>query len=242
MDEMLVKRTLKGDKDAFNQLVAKYQTRVYGLAVNILRNFSDAEDLAQEAFIRAYLSLHQLRDPAKFGAWLYRITQNLCRRWLQRKGNHEEVREYIRNLFWSLNDESGGIGWNAPQIIAETIVLIPELIEPYGSMLIDRTMEEPLLVKNGLWGIGRLGPTIRPAVEFFRDMTLQSFENDDPQTIGLAAWAMGTVGFLPAVALIDKLCDRNDPVLIYFNGGFHKKNLGEWARDASHNLTDSSAV
>jgi len=95
MDEILVKRTLKGDKDAFNQLVAKYQTQVYGLAVNILRDFSDAEDLAQEAFIRAYLSLHQLREPAKFGAWLYKITQNLCRRWLQRKKHHEEVKEYI---------------------------------------------------------------------------------------------------------------------------------------------------
>ena len=68
--EILVKRTLKGDKDAFNQLAAKYQTQVYGLAVNILRNFSDAEDLAQEAFVRAYLSLHQLRARANFGAWL----------------------------------------------------------------------------------------------------------------------------------------------------------------------------
>lgn len=48
MDAILVKKTLKGDKTAFNQLVAKYQTQVYGLAFNILGNFSDAEDLAQE--------------------------------------------------------------------------------------------------------------------------------------------------------------------------------------------------
>ena len=62
MDEILVKNTLSGDKAAFNQLVARYQTQVYGLAFNISRNFSDAEDLAQEAFLRAYLSLHQLRE------------------------------------------------------------------------------------------------------------------------------------------------------------------------------------
>jgi RNA polymerase sigma-70 factor (ECF subfamily) len=91
MDEILVKKTLSGDKAAFNELVAKYQTQVYGLAFNISRNFSDAEDLAQEAFLRAYLSLHQLREPAKFGNWLYKITQNICRRWLQKKTNHEEM-------------------------------------------------------------------------------------------------------------------------------------------------------
>ena len=96
MDEILVKKTLSGDKDAFNQLVAKYQTQVYGLAFNICRNFSDAEDLAQEAFIRAYLSLHQLREPASFGNWLYRITQNLCRRWLQNKTTQEKIAEDIR--------------------------------------------------------------------------------------------------------------------------------------------------
>ena len=96
MDEILVKKTLSGDKAAFNQLVTKYQTQVYGLAFNISRNFSDAEDLAQEAFLRAYLSLHQLREPAKFGNWLYRITQNLCRRWLQKKMTHEEMAEHIK--------------------------------------------------------------------------------------------------------------------------------------------------
>ena len=92
----MVKKTLSGDKTAFNQLVAKYQTRVYGLAVNLSRSFSDAEDLAQEAFLRAYLSLHQLREPAKFGNWLYKITQNVCWRWLEKKTNHEEMTERIR--------------------------------------------------------------------------------------------------------------------------------------------------
>lgn len=92
----MVKKTLSGDKAAFNQLVAKYQTQVYGFAFNISRNFSDAEDLAQEAFLRAYLSLHQLREPAKFGNWLYKITQNICRRWLQKKTNHEEITRHIR--------------------------------------------------------------------------------------------------------------------------------------------------
>ena len=96
MDEILVKKTLRGDKAAFNQLVAKYQTQIYGLAVNVSKSFSDAEDLVQEAFLRAYLSLHQLCEPAKFGNWLYRITQNVCRRWLQKKTTHEETTKLVR--------------------------------------------------------------------------------------------------------------------------------------------------
>ena len=155
----------------------------------------------------------------------------LVQRWWQ-GGREEKVREYIRGLFWSLNDESGGIGWNAPQIIAETIVLVPELIEPYGSMMIDRTMEESLLVKSGLWGIGRMGSPIGKAVEFFRDMILQSFENDDPQTIGLAAWAMGTVGFAPALTYLENLIDRRETARIYVDGGLKEKPLGEWADEA----------
>ena len=63
----------------------------------------------------------------------------LMGKWWQ-AGEGEKVREYIRRLFWALNDESGGLGWNAPQTIAEIIVLIPELVDPYGRMVIDRTM------------------------------------------------------------------------------------------------------
>ena len=96
MDEILVKRTLQGDKAAFSQLVAKYQTQVYGLALSMSGDFSDAEDLAQEAFLRAYVSLHRLREPARFGNWLYKITQNVCRRWLQRKVNYEEITQCVR--------------------------------------------------------------------------------------------------------------------------------------------------
>ncbi len=96
MDGILVRRTLHGDKAAFSQLVAKYQTQVYGLALSMSGDFSDAEDLAQEAFLHAYVSLHRLREPAKFGNWLYKITQNICRRWAQRKTNYQKITQFVR--------------------------------------------------------------------------------------------------------------------------------------------------
>ena len=160
----------------------------------------------------------------------------LMQRWWQ-AGNEEQVQEYIRGLFWSLNDESGGIGWNSPQTIAEIIVMIPELIEPYGGMIIHRTIEESLLVQSGLWAIGRLGKRIEPAVKSFKDIVLATFESDDPQTLGLAAWAMGEVGYAPTLPLLESLRDRGEPAQIYIDGAFWQKTIGEWSRDAIAKIT-----
>jgi len=86
-DEILVKRAMKGDKDAFGQLVQIYQGAVYGLCYHIVGNFADAQDLAQEAFVQAYRDLHQLREPAKFANWLNQLTRNVCGMWLRRQKN-----------------------------------------------------------------------------------------------------------------------------------------------------------
>jgi len=51
----------------------------------LVGNFTDAQDLAQEAFVQAYLSLHQLREPDKFASWLYSVTANICKMWLRQR-------------------------------------------------------------------------------------------------------------------------------------------------------------
>ncbi len=78
----LVNRAQKQDLEAFEQLVTLYQDRVYALAQRLTANQSDAQDLAQEAFIRAYRALHNFRGDADFGTWLHRITVNA---WLNDK-------------------------------------------------------------------------------------------------------------------------------------------------------------
>lgn len=83
-DDHLVKRTLDGDISAFDVLVDRYRGLVHGLAYHVLGNFQDAEDIAQNAFIKAYDSLSILRDRAKFGIWLRVITLNLCKAWLRK--------------------------------------------------------------------------------------------------------------------------------------------------------------
>jgi hypothetical protein len=146
-------------------------------------------------------------------------------------GEEEKVREYMRMLFWSLNDESGGIGWSAPQIIAEIIIRIPELINPYGSMMIFHSLREPFLIKSGLWGIGRLGKRIRDELAFFKKMVLEVFGSKDPQVLGLAAWALGEACFKPAIPFLNEI-EKKDLISIYIDGNFYEKPLGQWAKEA----------
>jgi len=82
-DEVLAKQAILGDKRAFGKLVERYQNAVYGLAYHFTRNVNDAQDLAQEAFLKTYLKLYQLKEPAKFAPWLRRITANICKMWLR---------------------------------------------------------------------------------------------------------------------------------------------------------------
>ena len=159
------------------------------------------------------------------------VTAELMKRWWK-AGREEKVREYIRSLMWLLSDESGGIGWSAPQTIAEIIVAIPELLEPYSIMAIARALEEPPLVKSGLWAMGHLGKRISESVGLVEDMISDVFISDEPETLGLAAWAMGEVGFAPALPFLEALKDRQEPVRIYIDGDFHEKLLGLWAKEA----------
>jgi RNA polymerase sigma-70 factor (ECF subfamily) len=83
-DSELVKRVLTGDVHAFGLLVEKYKDAVYGAILSRIKNFADADDIAQEAFLKAYRNLSQLKNPSKFGNWLYSIALNACTDWMRK--------------------------------------------------------------------------------------------------------------------------------------------------------------
>jgi hypothetical protein len=155
----------------------------------------------------------------------------LMYRWWQ-SGKKDKVRQYIRTLFWSMTDESGGIGWSAPQTVAAIILHIPEIIDPYGSMMMAYSLDEPPLVKGGLWGIGRLGRKIADSVVLFKDKILATFSVDDFETLGLASWAMGESCFTPAEPFLELLKSSEESVKIYIENDFIEKPLGRWAQEA----------
>ena len=79
-DEELVGRALEGDAVAFAKLVERYRDAAYGIGLHVLGDPHEAAEVAQDAFVQAWKALNQLREPAKFAAWLCTITRNLARR------------------------------------------------------------------------------------------------------------------------------------------------------------------
>jgi RNA polymerase sigma-70 factor (ECF subfamily) len=77
-DVALVRRAREGDFGAFEVLFERYRTLVYRFAYQMTSSRDDAEDIVQEAFVRAYQNLHRYRDEAKFTTWILRIVTNLC--------------------------------------------------------------------------------------------------------------------------------------------------------------------
>ena len=74
----VIRRVLAGDSNAYAELVRAYETRVRGYCRAMLRNAADADDAAQDVFLKAYQSLGRFRGEAAFSTWLYRIAANQC--------------------------------------------------------------------------------------------------------------------------------------------------------------------
>ena len=92
MDEVVcIRRCLAGDTEAFSELVRKHQMAVYRLCLHKVGNPIEAQDLAQEAFVTAYLDLAELKDAEKFSHWLYRIASNVCHSWLRKQLGKRQI-------------------------------------------------------------------------------------------------------------------------------------------------------
>lgn len=101
---ILVKKAQNNDLSAFEELVRLFQNRIYTLCVRLAGNHADAQDLAQEAFIRAYRALGSFRNESDFGTWLHRITVNV---WLnfRRKNSVQQTVIYLDEPY---TDGDGG--------------------------------------------------------------------------------------------------------------------------------------
>jgi len=86
VDWQLVERVQRGDKRAFDLLVAKYQRKIFRLLSRLIRDQAEIEDVAQEAFIKAYRALPNFRGESAFYTWLYRIAINTAKNYLVAQG------------------------------------------------------------------------------------------------------------------------------------------------------------
>ncbi len=98
-EEQLVKKSVEGDLQAFEELVLTYQSKVYHLTFRYMGNEEDAYDMFQETFIKAYRSLPSFKGRSSFGTWLYRIASNVCL---------DELRSRKRRILTLSLDEPAG--------------------------------------------------------------------------------------------------------------------------------------
>lgn len=90
-ESIVVRRAKQGDQDAFETLVTRYEKRVYSLAYHYVGNEQDAMDISQEAFLRVYRFLPQFNEQSQFSTWLYRVTSNVCKDYLRKRGARAAV-------------------------------------------------------------------------------------------------------------------------------------------------------
>jgi RNA polymerase sigma-70 factor (ECF subfamily) len=126
-DDLLISRTLSGDQKSYEILVKRYQKRVHRLAQRLVRDADAADDVAQEAFIRAYYALSRFEQGKTFYFWLYRITVNLALNHLSREKRMVELPEDDANLDPALTTDPNSEA-SASQLkvrIAEAIEKLP---------------------------------------------------------------------------------------------------------------------
>ncbi len=159
----------------------------------------------------------------------------------------EEARIVMRRFLWSLNDESGGIGWGAPECMAEIMCRHRGLAEEYIHMLISymrgdgdkpfqdgNFLEHPILQRGLLWGIARLSRA-RPdlLVEKGADKDIPLYlDAEDPETRALAALAAGALHLKTTRQTLHQLTADSSPLSLYLNTDFVQTTLGAMAQSA----------
>lgn len=111
-DDTLVRRAKTGDFDAFEKLFERHRTMVFRFAYQMVPRRDDAEDIVQEAFIRAYKNLERYRDEAKFTTWLLRIVSNLCT---------DQARMSTRRQALEQQEASGALAWMTTDVSEDPV-------------------------------------------------------------------------------------------------------------------------
>lgn len=116
--QALVEETIAGSAEAFARLVDRYRDAASAVAYSYFGGFDDVQDAVQEAFVHAYCNLRQLREPAKFGPWLRKITANACAMALRKRERSEVSLDEVAEQ-QSRSDDARGIA--AREIVQEAL-------------------------------------------------------------------------------------------------------------------------
>ncbi|MEN8148944.1 MAG: DVU0298 family protein [Planctomycetota bacterium] len=150
----------------------------------------------------------------------------------------ENVRDLVRRLAWSLNDESGATGWGAPEAMAEILARIPDLRIGFASLYPaylsheDVYLGHEVLDTGSLWALGRLGPDAPFGGPDLVALIRPFLSHEAPEVRGTAAWATGRLGLTDLRDDLVALDGDPSPVFLLVDGEVDVRTLEELARDA----------
>jgi RNA polymerase sigma-70 factor (ECF subfamily) len=135
-DLELVERAQAGDREAFRELVERYQRKVYSICYGMLKNQDDSVDVSQEVFVKVYRYLEKFNHKSSFYTWLYRITHNMCIDYIRK---HQKVRrvEYDDGISRDAGEIEGD-----EHILPSTLGINPDKV--YGRKELREKMLEAL--------------------------------------------------------------------------------------------------
>ena len=125
-DRVLVENALIGNIEAFETLVLRHQTQIVNYAAAVMRDKNDAEDVAQQTFLRAYRALTKFRGESTFKTWLYRIATNVALTYLSRRDREKRMRNH------SLDDDTSSVRAStipSHGVDTETTVILRDAID-----------------------------------------------------------------------------------------------------------------
>ncbi len=111
-ETQLIQRAQANDRAAFNEIVLRYKGKVYNYISRMVASTTDAEDLTQETFVRAYVSIHTFQSRASLNTWLFRIATNLCIDFNRKTKTHIQATSLVQ----SQTDEEEGDLRDAPDV------------------------------------------------------------------------------------------------------------------------------
>jgi HEAT repeat protein len=145
----------------------------------------------------------------------------------------EGAREIMRRLIWSLNDESGGIGWGSPEAMGEIMARHDRLANDYCCILTSYISENPLenkLLERGvLWGLGRLAQARPGFIPAAASPVAAYLKSTDPVHRAYAVWALGFIGFEDLEQNLEALLADEGEATFYEGGQLLRLRVGELA-------------
>jgi len=159
----------------------------------------------------------------------------------------ESARVIMRRLMWTLNDESGGIGWGSPEAMGDIMARSHDLACEFGCILVSYIREEanylehPVLQRGVLWGLGRLGHVYPEYMRVAAPAFHPFLQSADPYHRGLAAWAITPLADDNAVPLLEDLTRDETAIILYTDMRFISTTVAHLAGEALKHLTPIQA-